>query len=185
MLSFNQIRKGKIITWEGEPYVVMEADFMRKQKARPVMRTKLKSLRSGATVEHTWQQSDKAEEADMERKSFQFLYKQGETFAFMDGESYEQVELEAKVIADAGQWLRDGQEVTILLYEGKPISVELPIKIERRVVSAPPGVKGDTSTNVMKEVLVEGDVKIKAPLFIKDGDSIRIDTRTGEYVERV
>jgi len=185
MLSQTEIRKGKIITFEGEPYQVTSADYLRKQQRRPVMRTVLRHLKTGAMKEHSFQQSDKVQEADIGRKTYQFLFTDGSTYTFMDQTTFEQAELAADMVGDMAKFLLDGQEADVVLFEGTPVSVELPIKIERKVIDAPPGIKGDTSTNVMKEVTIEGDVIVKAPLFIKPGDSIRIDTRTGEYAERV
>lgn len=184
MLSMTEIRKGKLIVLDDEPYRVMSSEYLRMQQRRPVMRTTLKHVRTGATRQHSFQQSDKVAEAEIGRLPHQFLYADGDTYSFMDQETFEQVELQEDAIVEAAPYLIEGQVVDVVLYDGEPIGVELPIKIDRTVTEAPPGVRGDTSSNVMKEVVVEGGLKIKAPLFIKEGDSIRIDTRTGEYVER-
>ena len=184
MLSITEIRKGKIIVFEGNPYQVMTADYLRKQQRRPVMRTTLRNIQTGQTKEHSFQQSDKVEEADVTRVSYQYLYSDGNVYAFMNQETYDQVELGTDIVGDSGKYLLEGQDVDVVLFDGKPIGIELPIKIEREVTEAPPGVKGDTSTNVTKEVVVEGGLKVKAPLFVKPGDRIKIDTRTGEYAER-
>jgi elongation factor P len=184
MLSMTEIRKGKLIVLEGEPYQVMTSEYLRMQQRRPVMRTTLKHIRTGATKQHSFQQSDKVAEADVGRVPYQFLYLDQGTYTFMDQETFDQVELGVDIVGDAAPYLLEGQIVDMVLFDGEPIGIELPIKIDRKVIDAPPGVKGDTSSNVMKEVIVEGDLKIKAPLFIKTGDSIRIDTRSGDYVER-
>lgn len=184
ILTLSDIRKGKIIVLDGEPFQIVSAEFLRKQQRRPVVRSVLRNIRTGQTREHSFQQADKVPEADVEKKSYQYLYTDGSTYTLMDQQTYEQVELAAEIAGDAGQYLLEGQEAEIMFFEGQPIGLELPIKIDRKVIDAPPGVKGDTSTNVTKEVTVEGGVKVKAPLFIKEGDSIRIDTRSGEYVER-
>lgn len=148
------------------------------------MRTQLKHLITGAVREHTWQQADKIEEADVNRLPYSFLYRHGSLLAFMDQISFEQVELSSDMVGDNLHFLLAGQEVEVLLFNGAPVSVSLPIMIVREVVNAPPGIKGDTSTNIMKEVEIEGGAKLQAPLFIKKGDRIRIDTRGGQYVER-
>lgn len=184
MLGFNDIKKGKVITIEGEPYQVVSAEFLRKQQRKPVIRTVLKHLTTGQTKEHSFQQSDKVQEADIERRTYQFLFSEGDTYSFMDQKTYDQIELDAEAAKGVTQYLLEGQEVEILFFEGNSISVDLPIKIDRTVIEAPPGVKGDTSTNVTKDVIIEGGAKIKAPLFVKEGDRIRIDTRTSTYVER-
>lgn len=184
MLGMTDIRRGRVVVLEGEPYVVVSAEFLRKQQRRPVMRSTLRHLASGATREHTFMQSDKIEEADVQRAAWQFLFASGDTYTFMDQQTFEQAELPASLVGDATCFMLEGQTVEAVLFKGRPVAVELPIKIDRKVLSAPPGIKGDTSTNVMKEVVIEGGATIKAPLFIKAGDAIRIDTRTGTYVER-
>jgi len=184
MLDMNQIRKGKIILFEGEPFVVVSAQFLRKQQRRPVMKTILKHVRTGKTKEHSYQQADRVDEANIERRDAQYLYASGSAFAFMDMTTYEQMELDAAIIGDAAAYLLEGTNVGIVYFEGKPMSVELPIKIDRKIIEAPPGVKGDTSANVTKEAKIEGGLTIRVPLFINEGDLVTIDTRTGEYLER-
>ncbi len=185
MLGMTDIRKGKVIVWEDEPFVVVSAEFLRKQKTRPVMRTILKHLVTGATKEHSFHQSDKVAEADVERKQVQYLYANNDRYVFMDLATYEQIELEDKIVGDQAEYLLEGENVEVLTFEGNPVMVELPIKVKRRVVESPPGVRGDTSTNVMKDAVLEGGVKAKVPLFVSEGDTIVLDTRTGTYVERV
>jgi len=184
MIGLKDIRKGKVIVLDGEPYVVASAEFSRKQQRRPVVRSTIKHLATGKSREHTFMQSDRVEEAAIDRVAWQFLYRNGELCVFMNMQTYDQVELGEDIVGEPARFLLEGQDVEAVLFDGAPVAVELPIKIDRKVESAPPGIKGDTSTNVMKEVVIEGGTKVKAPLFIKAGDSIRIDTRTGEYVER-
>jgi elongation factor P len=185
MLNMNEIRKGAVIMFEGEPYLVVSAQFLRKQQRRPVMKTILKHLRTGRTKEHSYQQADKIEEANIERRHAQFLYDtDGDAYAFMDMETFDQTELPEELIGDSAQFLLEGQDVQLVLLDGKAVSVELPIKIDRKVIEAPPGVRGDTSTNVMKDAVVQGGVRVKVPLFINEGDMVKIDTRSGEYLER-
>src|SRR3990167_2660499 len=177
VLSMNGVRKGVAVVFDDGPYVVVLAEFLKKQQRRPVVRATLKHLRTGRRREHTFMQSDKIQAADVERKPYQFLYADGERYIFMDQETYEQVELGDDVVGETAKYFLEGQVATLLLFGEAVVAVELPIKIERRVTTAPPGVKGDTSTNVMKEVVVEGGARVKAPLFVKEGDIIRIDTR--------
>lgn len=186
MLSFNDIRKGKgkIIVLDGEPYIIVSAEFLRKQMRRPVVNSILKHLKSGQTREHTFQQSDRVEEANIDHSPYQYLYMQGANFVFMNGQTYEQIEIPADVVGDLARFLLEGEEVQVMVFEGTPVSVDMPIKIERKVIDAPPGVRGDTSSNVTKEIVIEGGVRMRAPLFIKEGDVIRVDTRSGEYLER-
>lgn len=185
MLHMNEIRKGAVIIFEGEPYVVTSAQFLRKQQRRPVMKTILKHLKTGRTKEHSFQQSDRVDEATIERRAAQFLYRTPEgKNIYMDMTTYEQFELGEEAASASDQFLLEGQEVQIVMFDDKPVSVDLPIKLARKVIEAPPGVRGDTSTNVTKDAMIEGNIKVKVPLFINEGDTIKIDTRTGEYVER-
>lgn len=129
-------------------------------------------------------QADKIQEADIQHRTGQFLYQNAGQFVFMDTETYEQTELNSDAVGDAATFLIEGQEADILLFEGNPIGIDLPIKIKRTITETAPGVKGDSASNVMKEATIEGEVRVKVPLFIKTGDTIIIDTRDGSYVER-
>lgn len=185
MLGLTDIRKGKVIVLDEQPYVVMSAEFLRKQQRKPVVRSILKHLKTNATREHSFQQSDKVPEADVATRECQYLYREGQKYVFMDQGTYEQFEIDADQVGDATKFMLEGENVQIVTFEGAPVSVALPIKINRKVIEAPPGIRGDTSSNVMKEVILEGSVKVKAPLFVSAGDTIKIDTRDGSYIERV
>ena len=185
MLTMNELRQGATITENGDPWIILESDFMKKAQRRPVMRTKMRNLRTGQVVSKTFKQGDSAEEADIAKTKAQYLYMTGNEYAFMNQENYEQYSLSKEQLGDAVRFLQEGMELEILLFESNPVSVELPIKVEMKVVQAAPGIRGDSASNIMKEVVVEGGAKMQAPLFIKEGDVIRVDTRTGEYVERV
>lgn len=174
-----------MVALENEPYVVLSADFLKKQQRRPVVRAQLKHVRTGQTKEHTFMQSDKIQEAHIESRVWQFLYRNGDRVVFMDSDTYEQTELPTSVMGSAARFLIEGQHAEVLLFEGAAVTIELPIKIDRRVLEAAPGVKGDTAVNVLKDAVVEGGLRVKVPLFVKVGDIVRIDTRDGSYVERV
>jgi elongation factor P len=184
VLSFNEIRKGKIVVLDGEPYVVFSAEFLRKQQRRPVIRSVLKHLKTGQNREHSFQQSDKVAEADVETKPFQFLFGDEHHLTFMDQATYEQIEIDRAVMGDAASYLLDGQEVQIVFFEGNPVTVDLPIKITRTVVETAPGVRGNTAGNVLKDAKIEGGLTVRVPAFITDGNKIVVDTRDGSYVER-
>lgn len=180
----NDLSVGVTITEAGDPWVILETDFMKKAQRRPVMRTKLRNVRTGQVKERTFKQGDSIPEADVAKKKAQFLYAGGSEYTFMDQETYEQYTLSDAAVGAAGQFLRQGVLVDVLTHEGAPVAVQLPIKMTLRVTSAPPGVRGDSASNVMKEVELEGGTRVKAPLFIKEGDLVIVDTRTGEYVSK-
>ncbi len=184
MLTINDLRAGVTITEAGDPWVVLETDFMKKAQRRPVMRTKIRNLRTGAVRERTFKQGDSIPEAEVAKVKAQFLYRAGEDFTFMDQSTYEQYTVGASAVGEAAPFLREGAEAELMTYEGSPVAVQLPIKMKLKVVSAPPGVRGDSATNITKEVEVEGGIKVKAPLFVKEGDVIVVDTRTKEYASK-
>jgi len=184
--SLNDIKKGMVIAYEGEPCMVLGASFVRMQQRKPVMQTKMRSLRTGKVIEYSFKPGETIEEADIERKTASFLYSQGDQYYFMDVENYEQFFVTAQELGEQKNYLKEGQVVEVLYFAGRPISVPLPKKIELKVVEAGFAVKGDTASgNVMKDVTLETGVTIKTPLFIKEGDIVRINTDTGEYTERV
>lgn len=181
----NDMRPGITFTDNGDPWIILEADFMKKAQRRPVMRTKARNLRTSQVVNKTYKQGDSIEEADIARTKAQVLYVTGKEFSFMNQETYEQYTLTADQIGDVAKFLHEGMEVEVMIFEGSPVSVKLPIKIEVKIIEAAPGLRGDSASNIMKEAIIEGGVKIQVPLFIKEGDVVRLDTRNGEYVERV
>ncbi|TSC72686.1 MAG: elongation factor P [Parcubacteria group bacterium Gr01-1014_38] len=184
MLTMNDLRSGVTIIEDGDPWIILETDFMRKAQRRPVMRTKIRNLRSGQVRERTFKQGDSIPEADVGKAKARFLYAADRRYTFMDETTYEQYTLSEDALGTAAAFLREGMLVDLLTFEGNPVVVQLPIKVGAKVISAPPGLRGDSATNIMKEVVVEGNVKVKVPLFVKEGDTIIVDTRTGEYVSR-
>ncbi|MEA3272384.1 MAG: elongation factor P [Patescibacteria group bacterium] len=183
--SLNSLKVGVRIIYNGEPFIITSARFVKMQQQQPIMQTKIKNLIDGRVLPVTFKSSEKVEEADLERTKASFLYKDEENVNFMDSESYEQFALSLSVLAGKDKYLKDGDEVEILKFQGKPVTLDIPKKITLKVKSAPPGVRGDTASGkVTKEVELENGLKIKTPLFIKEGDSIVVNTETGEYVER-
>ncbi len=158
---------------------------MKKAQRRPVMRTKIRNLRTGQVIPRTYKQGDSIPGADVTKSKAQFLYEIGGQYTFMDQATYEQYTLTRDLIGDEAKYLRDGMEVDLVTFEGLPIAIQLPIKVALKVTTAAPGVRGDSASNIMKEATLEGGIHVQVPLFVKEGDSIRVDTRTGEYVERV
>lgn len=184
MLSLTEIKVGCLIVINGEPYVVTKSEHHKMGRGGAVVKTKLKNLVTGNVVEKTWQGNDRAEEADVEKRKANYLYKD-ESFAyFMDNESYEQYNLPLDQLGGKERFMKDGIDVTVMHFEGKPMSVELPIKVELTVTSAPPGVRGNSAGNVMKTAELETGAVISVPMFVESGDVIRINTENEEYVER-
>lgn len=182
MLTMNDLRTGVTILEAGDPWVILETDFMKKAQRRPVMRTKMRNLRTGQVKDHTFKQGDSIPEAEVTKAKARFLFSGGDRFTFMDEGTYEQYSLPAEAVGSAAPFLHEGTTVDLLTFEGTPVALQLPIKMRLNVVSAPPGIRGDSASNIMKEVTLEGGIKVKAPLFIKEGDAVLVDTRTKEYV---
>ena len=175
---------GRVIKLNGEPYIIIKTDHHKMGRGGAVLKIKCRNLINGNVLERTYQGTEKAEEAETETKKANFMYKDKEQAYFMDNDSYEQFDLPLEEIGDAAMFLKDGTDVDVLYFEGKPVSVSLPIKMDLKVVSAPPGVKGNSAGNVNKQVELETGAKINVPMFINEGDVIRINTDSGEYVER-
>ncbi len=184
MLSMSEIKLGTVLTLNEQPYVVVFTQHIKVARSAATLRTKLKNLLTGAMLEKSFSGSDKAEEADLTRRKASFLYTEGGKFYFMDSENFEQYEFGSDIIAERAGYLKEGQNVDVMLYNGKALIIELPKKITLLVTSAPPGVRGDTSGSATKTATLETGIEIRVPLFIDSGESIRLNTETGEYVER-
>jgi elongation factor P len=182
--SLNEIKKGININWGGEPYVVLDAHFVRMQMRKPVMQCKLKHLITGKILEYSFKPGDKVEEADMSRNKANYLYKDENYAYFMDNKSYEQFQLPVATIGHKIKFLKDGTDVDVLYYEGNAVSIDMPIKMDFKVITAPPGIKGDSASNVTKQITLETGAVINAPLFVKEGEIITVNTDTEEYVGR-
>jgi len=190
MLEYNEIKERKIIIHNGEPCEVMESHVARTQQRKPQNQVKLKSLISGRTYNETFHVSDKAEEAEISKKDVKFLYHNKGEYLFSEPNNpRNRFSIDEKIIGDSKIFLKENTEVTALVWgedeDEKIISVKLPIKVELKVVEAPPSIKGDTASGGGKPVKLETGATITAPLFINVDDTIRVNTETGEYVERV
>jgi elongation factor P len=186
MLEINDLKKiGLIILLNNQPHLVLESQHATTAQRRAFVRTKLKNLVTGETIEKTFNAGDKIEEANVEKVKATYLYSDNQNVYFMNLENYEQFGLSKDILMGKEKFLKEGQEVTVYIFNQKPINVELPKKVDLKVIEAPPGIRGDSATNIMKQVTLETGLKINVPLFIKEGDIIRINTETGEYVERV
>lgn len=184
MLNFNEIKTGKVIKVNAEPYIIIKTDHHKMGRGGAVLKIKCRNLINGNVLERTYQGAEKAEEAETETKKANFMYKDKDEAYFMDNENYEQFNLHIEEIGEAAKFLKDGTDVDVLYFESKPVSISLPIKMDFKVVSAPPGVKGNSAGNVNKQVELETGAVLNVPMFINEGDIIRVNTDTGEYVER-
>ena len=185
MYKTSDFRKGLKVQIDGDPYLMIEMNFVKPGKGNAFYKCKLRNLIRGTVIDRTYKGGDSLESADVEEIDAQFLYRQGETFVFMDSETFDQHELSTEQIDDNWKYLKDGMTCSLVLYNGNPITLTPPKHVELEVTYCEPGAKGDTATNVTKPVKVETEADFLAPLFINIGNVIKIDTRTGEYVERV
>lgn len=184
MLTMKQLTIGTLIAIDGQPYEVAWSDFMRTAQRKPVMRTKLRNLINGNVLERTFKPDDRIDEADLELKQATFLYRDDQGIHFMDAESFDQFFFPPDSLGEKAKFLKEDFEVNVLYFEGKPVTVRLPTKVKYKVVEAPPGVRGDTASNVFKTIKLENGMELKSPLFINEGDEVVVNTETGEYVER-
>lgn len=185
MISTTDFRGGVRLMVEGEPYYIVEFQHVKPGKGGAFVRTKLKSYLTGNVLDRTFRSGERFEEPDLEEREMQFLYADGDDYTFMDTETFEQLTFEKNQLGDNADLLKENMVVKILIYEHRPIAVELPIFIELKVVDAEPGVRGDTASGGTKPAVVETGATIKVPLYLEVGTVIKIDTRTRAYVERV
>jgi elongation factor P len=186
MFSYTELKPGIYIIVNNQPFLVLESEFLRMQQRQPVMKTKLKNLISGALIERSFQPSDELEEAKIEKFQAKFLYQHRAEFQFSELENPKnRFILKSEVIGDLEKFLKQNLEITAIKFHDKIISIKLPIKVDYKVTEAPPAIRGDTAQGGTKVVTIETGAKISTPLFINEGDIIRVNTATGEYVERI
>ena len=185
MYDTSDIRKGLKVLIDGNPYNVVEFQFIKPGKGAAFTRTKFKNLLTGAVIERNIRSGEKLEPANVEEREMQFLYKEGTDLVFMDQKNYEQVSISAELVGEPADLLKDNLPCTVLFFNERPVDVTLPTFVFLEVTHSEPGVRGDTSGNVTKPATVETGAEIAVPLFINVGDMIKIDTRTHSYVERV
>ncbi|MBD3359723.1 MAG: elongation factor P [Candidatus Buchananbacteria bacterium] len=182
--TLNDIKKGVNLNIDGQPYSVTDANFVRMQQRQPVMQTKLKNLVDGKVLEKTFKPGDKVEYADLQRGKANYMYKDDENAYFMNNETYEQFDLPLDQLGNKINYLKEGTDCDVLYFEDQPVNVDIPIKVKLKVTQAPPGIKGDSSSNVTKQITLETGAVINAPLFINQGDEIIVNTEKEEYIER-
>jgi len=181
----SQFRNGLKIELAGEPFVIVYFQHVKPGKGGAFVRTKLKNIKTGRVVDRRFRAGERVDEADIEDRKMQYLYQDGDQLVFMDSETYEQTPFSAEQVGDARKFLKENLDVDVLFWRGKPLNVELPNFVEAVITECEPGEKGDTASNVTKPATLETGAVVQVPLFIKQGTTIRVDTRSGEYVERV
>jgi elongation factor P len=180
----SEIRGGLKVLLDGDPYAVIENEFVKPGKGQAFNRIKVRNLKTGRTIEKTFRSGESLEGADVVDTEMQFLYQEGDFWNFMQPESFEQYTADKAAVGDAAQWLKDGTVCIITLWNNVPLVVTPPPHIELKIIETDPGLRGDTATGGQKSAKVETGAVIRVPLFLNEGEVIRIDTRTGEYVSR-
>lgn len=183
MISGRELRKGIIIELDGTLYQVVDYQHI-KMKRTALARVKLRDLTAGHTIERSFQSNDKLVRARLDTRSMQYLYNDGDIYHFMDTESFEQIEIDRKRLGDVLNYLKDGSTVEVSSYKDEIVDIELPVAVELKVTATDPGFKGDTATGGNKPATLETGFTVQVPLFINEGDIIKVDTRSGEYLER-
>ena len=184
-MDFSDLKtKGVIVLFNNQPHEVIWSNFVRMQQRKPVIQTKLRNLITGKVLDYSFKSGEKIEEAEVNKQKAQFLYADITGAHFMNNETYETIDLPKEIAGDKIPYLKEGETVSLQYFDGKPISLELPVKVELKVKETPPGIKGDTSSGGSKPATLETGLIVNVPLFIKENDVIRVNTETGEYTER-
>lgn len=184
-LDLNDMKIGTVILMNNQPFQVIWSNRMRTAQRKPVMQTKLRNVITGKVMEYSFKFGERIEEANVSRERANFLYADAEGTHFMNQTTFETIDMPKEVTAEQESMLKEGLEIQILRFNDKPVSIELPIKVELKVVDAPPNVVGNSGGSVTKPVTLESGLVVQAPMFVKEGDVLRIKTDTAEYVERV
>ncbi len=185
MISTSDFRKGLKVEFKDDPYEIVDFQHVKMGRGGAIVRTKMKNMRTGRVVEETMRSGEKLPTPELQEKKMQYLYMQDELYYFMDSETYEQVPLTLVQLGDAKLFMKENMEVKILYYKGSPLNVELPTFIELVVAKTDPGFKGDTASGGGKPATLETGAVVRVPFHINEGDTIKVDTRTSEYIERV
>ncbi len=183
-ISTSDFKSGLKILLDGDPFVIVENEFVKPGKGQAFNRVRIRNLKTGRTIEKTFKSGDSVEGADVQDVDMQYLYGDGDFWYFMQPESFEQHTASKEAVGDAAQWLKDGLECIVTLWNGQPLTVTPPAHVELKVVETDPGMKGDTVTGGTKPAKLETGAVVKVPLFINEGEVIRVDTRSAEYVAR-
>lgn len=184
MISVTDLKAGSAFTEDGNLYKVTKYEFCKMGRGTATIKVKIKNMKTGSTTEKSFISGARVQEANLEKVEVQYLYKQGDEFMFMDPVTFEQFSINKNKIEEEAKFLQEGLNVWILMYGDEPISLELPIKMDFMVEETDPGVKGNSATNSYKDAVLKNGLRVRVPLFIKEGELIRVDTRNGEYIER-
>ncbi|MGC9194413.1 MAG: elongation factor P [Syntrophobacteraceae bacterium] len=185
MLTAGELRKGAKLEIDGEPYLITDFEFTKPGKGQALYRCRLKNMITGIQFDRTYRSGDKFTSADLEEQEMQYLYNDAQGFHFMNMSSYEQIEMAGETVGDAANFLSENLLVSVLLFQGRPIGITVPNFVELQIVSSAPGIKGDTASGATKPATLSTGHVIQVPLFVEEGELVRIDTRSGQYVERV
>jgi elongation factor P len=185
VISSNDFKTGSTIELDGVPYVVVEFQHVKPGKGAAFVRTKLRNLRTGGTVEKTFNGGEKMPRAQIDRKMMQYLYQDGEDYIFMDNETYEQITMTAENIGEKIKYLQENMDLLIMFHNGQILGVDFPAQVEMEIVETEPGIKGDTASGGTKPATTNTGAVVKVPFFINEGDRIRVNTETNEYIERL
>jgi elongation factor P len=185
MIDANELRKGTAFYLDGELYQVLEYQHYKPGRGNAIIRTKIRNMRTGSTIPRNFLDGHRFEEAPVERRKAQYLYNDGDYYYFMDSETYEQNRMHLDRLGDKADYLKDNMDVTLTMHEDEILDVELPASVELEVMRSEMAVAGDTATGASKTVVCETGVRVQVPLFVEVGDTIRVNTSTGEYVTRV
>jgi elongation factor P len=183
-MDTSDIRKGLKLLMDGQPYVVVDFQFVKPGKGQAFTRTKMKNLLTGGTIERNIRSSEKLEGADVEDRTLQYIYQEGDSYVFMNSNTGDQISVHKDVVGDDAGFLIDGIDVMITIYNGNPVSITLPPHIVVQITETEPGIKGDTATNVTKPAKISTGATVNVPLFVGEGDWIKVDTRNRSYLER-
>ncbi len=184
-VSTAEFRNGLKIELDGEPYIIVDFQHVKPGKGGAFVRTKMKSLRSGNVIDRTFRSGEKVDTPELEEKKMQYLYAADKDRVFMDTTSYEQIQLHETQLGDSINYLKENMEIKVLYYKGQPINIEIPMFVELAISQTEPGVRGDTASGGSKPATLETGAVIKVPFYLNEGDVVKVDTRTGTFIERV
>jgi elongation factor P len=185
MISTNDLRRGHVIKFEGELFTIVDQQHVKPGKGGAFVRTKMKSLKSGNVIDRTFRSGEKVEVPELEEKTMQYLYAADKDRAFMDTSSYEQLTMSEKQLGDSINYLKENMEIKVLYFKGQPINIDIPMFVELKIARTDPGVRGDTASGGSKPATLETGAVVKVPFYLNEGDVIKVDTRTGTFIERV